>query len=124
MNDLATQVMDALNEYGQGVAEDVQNAVLAVGKQCAKDIKANARVAFKGNEYYKDWKVKTVDKTSTGLTVVVYSPRHYMLAHLLEHGHAKRGGGRVDGRPHIGPAEEKATKDFEEQIKEIVRKAP
>ena len=123
MNDLATQVMAALNEYGQGVSVDVQNAVLAIGKQCAKDITANARVAFKGNEDCKDWKVKTVDKTSTGLTVVVYSPRHYMLAHLLEHGHAKRGGGRVEGRPHIGPAEQKATKDLEAQVKVIVRKA-
>ena len=124
MNDLATQVMTALNEYGQRVAEDVQAAVMAVGKQCAKDIKTTARLAFRGTEYCKDWKVKTVEKTSTGLSVVVYSPRHYMLAHLLEHGHAKRGGGRVEGRPHIGPAEQKATKDFEEQIRIIVRKAP
>lgn len=121
MNDLAKDVMAALSEYGQGVTQDVKEAVAAVAKDCAQDIRANARAAFNGNEYAKDWRVKKVEETPQGLTAVVYSPRHYMLAHLLEHGHAKRGGGRVEGRPHIGPAEQKATKALENKVKEIVK---
>ena len=122
MSDLAKDIMAALTEYGQGVTEDVKEAVEAVAKECAKDIRANARAAFRGTEYAKDWRVKKTEETPQGLQMVVYSPRHYMLAHLLEHGHAKRGGGRVEGRPHIGPAEQKATESLERKVKGIVQK--
>jgi hypothetical protein len=51
--------------------------------------------------------------------MTVHSRNRYRLAHLLEKGHAKRGGGRVQGKSHIAPAE----KNGEELLENLIRKA-
>ena len=106
IEELADAVAEQLEEYSKLSAEVVKTAVTKAGNSVKKDIGANAPV--KTGKYAKSWRTKKTKETSTQLEVTVYSPTRYMLAHLLEHGHAKRNGGRVRAIPHIAPAEEAA----------------
>ena len=114
INNLAKTIMEGLQEYADLASEDVKAAVRKAGKNVKADIAANA--PKRTGAYSKSWTVKTQKETANSLEVVVHSKNRYQLAHLLEHGHAKRGGGRVAGKPHIAPAEEKAIKELEQEI--------
>lgn len=114
IDNLAKTIMEGLQEYADVASADVKTAVRKAGKSVKADIAANA--PKRTGAYSKSWTVKTQKETANSLEVVVHSKNRYQLAHLLEHGHAKRGGGRVAGTPHIAPAEEKAIKQLEEEI--------
>ncbi len=110
IENLDDAVRELLEEYADMTAETLKTAVDNAGNLAKKEIKATAPV--KTGQYAKSWKAKKTKETATNYQVTVYSPSRYRLTHLLEHGHAKRNGGRVRAFPHIAPAEEKA----EEQL--------
>ena len=114
IDNLAKTIMEGLQEYADVASEDVKTAVRKAGKNVKAEISANA--PKRTGAYAKSWTVKTEKETANSLEVVVHSKNRYQIAHLLEHGHAKRGGGIVAGIPHIAPAEEKAVKQLEEDI--------
>ena len=115
VDNLAEEIMKGLTEYKNLATADMKTAVRKAGRAVKNDIQANA--PKKTGAYSKSWTVKTTKETSESLELTVHSPKKYQLAHLLEKGHAKRGGGRTKAIPHIAPAEEKAAKDLEADIK-------
>lgn len=118
IDSLSSEVTKELEKYADVTTENVKKAVQKAGKIVRDEIKASA--PSDTGKYGKSWTVKTVRETSSSLELVVHSRNKYQLTHLLEFGHAKRGGGRVSARPHIANAEEKAIKIFEEEIKEAI----
>lgn len=111
---MAAAIMEGLTEYADLATDDLKAAVKKAGTTARKEIQANA--PSDTGTYTKSWSVKNTKETSNTLEVTVYSKNRYQLAHLLEHGHAKRGGGRVAGKSHIAPAEEKAVSELEQEI--------
>ena len=118
VSELADAVMEGLVEYAELATEDMNAAVKKAGQTVRKEIQAGAPV--KTGAYRKSWAVKTTRETSSFMEVTVHSRNRYQLAHLLEFGHAKRGGGRVSGKPHIAPAEEKGIRQLEEEIRKVL----
>ena len=118
VSELADAVMEGLVEYAELATEDMKAAVKKAGQTVRKEIQAGAPV--KTGAYRKSWAVKTTRETSSFMEVTVHSRNRYQLAHLLEFGHAKRGGGRVSGKPHIAPAEEMGIRQLEEEIRKAL----
>lgn len=114
VNDMADAIMKGLMEYADISAETVKIAVKKAGNTVKKEVSANA--PKKSGKYKKSFTVTKQRETAESLTVVVHSKNRYQLTHLLEKGHAKRGGGRVEGVPHIGPAEEKGIRQLTGEI--------
>lgn len=114
IDSLADAVMEELTEYADLATDDMKVAVRKAGNTVRNEIKETA--PKNTGAYAKSWSVKTERETSSSLLLIVHSRNRYQLAHLLEFGHAKRGGGRVAAQPHIAPAEEKGVGELEKTI--------
>ncbi|MBR1477385.1 MAG: HK97 gp10 family phage protein [Lachnospiraceae bacterium] len=116
---MADAIEEELLKYNNLAADEVKKAVKKAGKTTKNDINGSAPV--RTGKYAKSWRSKVTAEDSQSISVTVHSPTRYMLAHLLEHGHAKRGGGRVRAIPHIAPAEEHATTELVRDIENALK---
>lgn len=117
---LAEAVNEILKAYGDHVTAGMKEAVKKIADEAKRETR-NASPKRTG-KYRKGWAVKD---TSTRLSAeaIVHNRTSYQLTHLLEKGHALRRGGRTIGHvkafPHIGPAEERAVKNFEKAVEKL-----
>lgn len=119
VDQLAAEIAKGLAEYSQEVVEKVNISSEKVGKAAVKRLKETSP-KDKG-KYAKSWRVKTDPQAGQPNTLTIHNKDHYYLTHLLEHGHAKKGGGRVDGIPHIRPAEEMVIQEFMQEVEEAIK---
>lgn len=115
VDQMADAIMDGLLEYAELATDTMKDCVKKAGNTVKKETQANTPV--KSGRYKKSWAVKRQKETSTTLEMVVHSRNRYQLTHLLEKGHAKRGGGRVKAMPHIGLAETQGIRVLEDSIR-------
>ena len=111
---MADAIMKELNAYADTTVDGVKAAVQKAAKTVKSEIQAGAPV--KSGAYKKSWAAKNTAESANKLEITVYSRNRYQLAHLLEHGHAKRGGGRVAAKPHIASAEQSGIDQLEREI--------
>lgn len=120
LDSFADEVSKLLTEYAEDITQNVEGATKTVAQKGAQLLKNESLSKFKDRRlrkgrYGTGWTYK-VEKGRLGVSAVLYNSKYPGLPHLLENGHAKRGGGFVPGRPHIAPVEEQIVKLYEEEV--------
>ena len=119
MKDLTIEIEKALREYTEEVEEAIARVIEEDVEAAVKELKNVS--PKKTGEYARGW---AAQKEVSGGTIkmTIYNKNKWQLIHLLEFGHAKRGGGRVSARPHIAPVEEKLIDKVTRDIEEVIRR--
>ena len=121
IDQLAAEIAKGLADYSQEVVEKVNVSSEAVGKAAVKRLKQTSPKRY--GKYAKSWTMKTEPEVGQPHKRIVHvKAPHYRLTHLLEHGHAKVGGGRVEGIPHVRPAEEMVIEQFAREVEEAIKR--
>ena len=114
-SDLAWFVQKELEDYVERSTETVKAVVEDSTQEAVNELKQHS--PKNRGKYARGWTSTATKETNLALTKTIHN-RTPGLTHLLENGHAKRGGGRVEGIRHIAPVEEKMIRRFEERLKE------
>lgn len=119
IDQLAVKITQAIADYTDDVVQAIEVEVETTANAVLEDIKANA--PRRTGEYAKGW-TRRKGRTPGSISYTIHNRSKPQLTHLLEHGHAKRGGGRVEGRPHIGPAVDRHIPAMERRIEQIIER--
>jgi len=115
----AEEFMQILKEYTEDVTQAIEKETESTADKILKETKNLA--PKRTGEYARSFG-KTKKKLSSGLECYVWNKKHYRRVHLLEFGHAKRGGGRVAARPHLRPAHDKYIDGYLNNIRQIIKR--
>lgn len=120
--DIGTAIMKELGTYSNDLVERINVSSKKCANKLKREIQENS--PEKTGDYKKGWRVRQVYKSHTLSQYVVHNATDYQLTHLLEFGHAVKGGTeRVKPIPHIAPAEEKVVGEFMNEVEKAVKEA-
>lgn len=122
---LSSAISDELKLYSSSVVEGMKKVNDECMKEFVSDTKRDAprsNLKRKGT-FAKNITSKTTFETPNRKvnTWYVKNPE-YRLTHLIKNGHAKRNGGRTKAQDFITPNYDKLDKNFEEGIKEVIKR--
>lgn len=109
-----------LEEFAQGLGEDVRKAV-AKGAETCRDALRDTAVPGDTGEYAKGWEMQMEPGSFFGYQAAVFNKAKPSLTHLLEEGHelfihGKDTGRRAPAYPHISPAADTGMEAMEKEL--------
>jgi hypothetical protein len=120
------QLTDAINReltiYSKQVYENMGTVTESNIKALAEKTKATAPVGKRKKHYKSNITSRVINENSRKTIGQWYvKGNDYRLSHLLEHGHALKDGGRVEGTGFIGKATEEIIDNYVREIEEVLR---
>lgn len=112
------EISDILNEYSNDIQEAITEEAQSVAKEAVSELKNTS--PKRTGDYRKGWITKTI-KGKGFVTSIVHNATDYQLTPLLEKPHLKRNGGITTPKVHIAPVEEKAVKEYEKDVENIIK---
>jgi hypothetical protein len=114
INQIQNEIMKQLQRYNKILSEDVK----AIQKETASELVDTLKRTSpeRTGSYKKGWRIKKEKEK-----LIVHNKTDYQLTHLLEHGHAKKDGGRIAAEVHIRPAEQTAINNYLQKIEQAIK---
>ncbi|WP_198306493.1 HK97 gp10 family phage protein [Dehalobacterium formicoaceticum] len=123
INKLAKEIASELEKYSSNIVEKIDVSSEKIGKKAVKALKDTSPKDT--GDYSKSWRMSSIEKGKgsqiTARRIIHSKEPFYRLTHLLEHGHAKANGGRVEGRPHIEPVERMVVEEFVSEVEGVIK---
>ena len=113
VDEMGNPIQKEFEEYVEHTADEVKKIVSKVADDVKEKIQEGAPVDT--GAYKKSWTITKTKDSALGAEYTVHSKTRYRLTHLLEFGHAKRGGGRVKAIPHIAKGENLAISELKKE---------
>lgn len=118
--DLGAAISAELTLYHEDVVEKVNSAGASAIAQLVKKTKEKAPVET--GDFRKSLTSKEVPAAHGMKNYILYAKApHHRVFHLLVHGHAKKGGGRVSGNPFLQNAIDEVLPEYEQQVEEALK---
>ena len=108
---LKAEIDAILKDYQARVIKGVNKAIGSLANKGRNSVRRNARqVTSPGRtkrKYANSWMYRLDPGSNYGAAeAVIYNKSQPGIGHLIEHGHAKVGGGRTKPREHVKPVED------------------
>lgn len=118
---LASVVNSYLDEFGDEAYRANNEAIRKVAKDVTKDLKKAG--SFGGSGAFRKSIGAEIENTRVGLTATIGAKApHYRLTHLLEFGHAKQNGGRVEGYNFVAPINNTVYDRYKKEMEVLLTK--
>lgn len=116
-SNFADTITASLQQFSDEKTKEIKNIITDKSKELAENIKRDSpRRKTNGGKYAKGWTAKKDFENNLNIQYTIFNRAEPSLTHLLENGHAKKDGGRVEGIPHIAPNTEKIEKEIDKEI--------
>ena len=124
INRVSNAIRTTLNTYARTVVDGVEKAADETVKEMVKETKTRPKGRYSTGRYARAIASQVGENTIYARSRIWYvkAPR-YRITHLINNGHAVRGGGHYAGDKHVTKATDRAIERFETRVREVIENA-